>query len=155
MTSTSDISRLNAIVSLRWLLGLLIFSLCMIQLCLTYRGLNNETAMDMAQVARQIARGEGFTTKCIRPIDVWDFSRKSENGKYTTEKYIKIMCGYTSAENEHKEQKCAANVFALHHAIFGLNGKSDFVYTVGSAAGGDVMKNFVNQIIKNNKYSNI
>ena len=32
-----------------------------------------------------------------------------------------------------------------------VNGKSDFVYTVGSAAGGDVMKNFVNQIIKNNK----
>lgn len=81
MTSSSDISRLNAIVSLRWLLGLLIFSLCMIQLCLTYRGLDNETAMDMAQVARQIARGEGFTTKCIRPIDVWDFSRKSKNGK--------------------------------------------------------------------------
>ncbi len=74
----SDFSQNNAILSLRWLLELLIFSLCMLQLCLTYRGLNNETAMDMAQVARQIARGEGFTTKFIRPIDVWDFSKKAK-----------------------------------------------------------------------------
>ena len=71
-------SNRNTIGSLRMLLGLLIVSLCMLQLCLTYRGLNNETAMDMAQVARQIARGEGFTTKFIRPIDVWDFSNKAK-----------------------------------------------------------------------------
>lgn len=78
MSTTSDLSQRNAIVSLRAVLALFIVSLCMIQLCLTYRGLNNETAMDMAQVARQIARGEGFTTKFIRPIDVWDFSRKAK-----------------------------------------------------------------------------
>lgn len=71
----------NFFVSLRWVLGLLIVSLCMIQLFLTYRGLNQAPAMDMAQVARQIARGEGFTTKFIRPIDAWDFSQASTRKK--------------------------------------------------------------------------
>lgn len=80
MTETS--SR-NTIGSIRTLLALLILSLCTLQLFLTYRGLNNETAMDMAQVARQIARGEGFTTKFIRPIDVWDFSKRADKKKET------------------------------------------------------------------------
>lgn len=74
----------NAIHSLRMLLVLLVTSLCILQLFLTYRGLNNATAMDMAQVARQIARGEGFTTKFIRPIDVWDFSKKAQKQEKDT-----------------------------------------------------------------------
>ena len=68
----------NIFSSLRWVLGLLITSLCLMQLCLTYRGLNQAEAMDMAQIARQIARGEGFTSKFIRPIDAWDFSQESD-----------------------------------------------------------------------------
>ena len=77
----TDYSSHNAVISLRWLLALVVTSLCMLQLCLTYRGLNDATAMDMAQVARQIARGEGFTTKFIRPIDVWDFSKETSKKK--------------------------------------------------------------------------
>lgn len=33
-----------------------------------FRGLNSPQAMDQAQIAREIARGNGFTTKYIRPI---------------------------------------------------------------------------------------
>lgn len=34
-----------------------------------FRGLNSPHAMDQAQIAREIARGNGFTTKMIRPLD--------------------------------------------------------------------------------------
>jgi len=34
-----------------------------------FRGLNSPHAMDQAQIAREIARGNGFTTKVIRPLD--------------------------------------------------------------------------------------
>lgn len=36
-----------------------------------FRGLNQREAMDQAQVGRNLARGEGFTTRCIRPISIW------------------------------------------------------------------------------------
>lgn len=62
----------NRLMSMRWILGFIIVSLCMFQLFLTYRGMDQPVAMDMAQIGRQIARGEGFTSKFIRPIDVWD-----------------------------------------------------------------------------------
>ncbi len=76
--NTTDTRERNVFASLRLILGLLILSLCMMQLCLTYRGLSEAEAMDIAQVARQIARGEGYTTKFIRPIDAWDFSAEFE-----------------------------------------------------------------------------
>lgn len=69
----------STIATLRWILAFVITSLCVFQLCLTYRGLDQPVAMDMAQIGRQIARGEGFTSKFIRPIDVWD--QDKTNGK--------------------------------------------------------------------------
>ena len=33
-----------------------------------FRGLNSPQAMDQAQIAREIARGNGFATKMIRPV---------------------------------------------------------------------------------------
>ena len=33
-----------------------------------FRGLNSPNAMDQAQIAREIARGNGFATKFIRPV---------------------------------------------------------------------------------------
>lgn len=38
-------------------------------LFILFRGLNSPHAMDQAQIAREIARGNGFTTKFIRPLD--------------------------------------------------------------------------------------
>ncbi len=68
----------NRLLSMRWILGFIIVSLCMFQLFLTYRGMDQPVAMDMAQIGRQIARGEGFTSKFIRPIDVWDQNQANE-----------------------------------------------------------------------------
>lgn len=48
------------------LLGALIFT----QLFITYRGLKSPAAMEQAHIAKQIASGQGFTTKIIRP-SVW------------------------------------------------------------------------------------
>jgi 4-amino-4-deoxy-L-arabinose transferase-like glycosyltransferase len=36
-----------------------------------FRGLNKRESMDMAQLARNISRGEGFTTHMIRPLSIW------------------------------------------------------------------------------------
>jgi len=38
-----------------------------------FRGLDNETAMDQAQVGRQIAAGAGYSTLYIRPLAMWQF----------------------------------------------------------------------------------
>ena len=57
---------------IRLLLGVIVIGLAIFQLFLTFRGLDQPAAMDQAQIARQIARGEGFTTKFIRPVDVAD-----------------------------------------------------------------------------------
>ena len=75
--TSKERSERNALMTMRWILGFIIVSLCMFQLCLTYRGMDQPVAMDMAQIGRQIARGEGFTTKFIRPIDVWDQDKKN------------------------------------------------------------------------------
>ena len=66
------------LIGMRVILAFIITSLCIFQLFLTYRGMDQPAAMDMAQIGRQIARGEGFTTKFIRPIDVWDQNKVSK-----------------------------------------------------------------------------
>jgi len=38
-----------------------------------FRGLDSETAMDQAQIGRQIAAQAGFTTLYLRPLAVWQF----------------------------------------------------------------------------------
>ena len=40
-----------------------------------FRGLNHEKAIEQAQISREIARGNGFTTKVIRPAALWLFEK--------------------------------------------------------------------------------
>jgi hypothetical protein len=47
-----------------------IIAMALIQVFLSFRGLNSEAAMDQAQIARQLARGEGFSTRALRPAIV-------------------------------------------------------------------------------------
>ncbi len=42
-------------------------------LVFNFRGLDSETAMDQAQVGRQIAAGAGYSTLYIRPLAMWQF----------------------------------------------------------------------------------
>ena len=47
--------------------------LAALYLFFNFRGLDNETAMDQAQVGRQIAAGAGYSTLYVRPLAMWQF----------------------------------------------------------------------------------
>ena len=42
-----------------------------------FRGLNNERAIEQAQIAREITRGNGFSTKMVRPLALWQFQKNT------------------------------------------------------------------------------
>ena len=42
-----------------------------------FNGLRHPEAMDQAQVARNLARGDGFTTRFIRPLSLWRLAERS------------------------------------------------------------------------------
>ena len=44
-----------------------------------FRGLEKAEAMDMAQLARNISRGDGFTTYVIRPLSLWQMKNYGAN----------------------------------------------------------------------------
>ncbi len=52
----------------RSLFFLVLMILTLGNLFVLFRGLNSPQAMDQAQISREIARGNGFTTKMIRPV---------------------------------------------------------------------------------------
>lgn len=74
----SIVSRANVFLAIRLLLGVALTLLCCTQLFLTFKGLSEPAAMDQAQIGRQIARGEGITTKCLTPFDVRIRSQETE-----------------------------------------------------------------------------
>ena len=41
-----------------------------------FRGLSHEKAIEQAQISREIQRGNGFSTKMIRPAALWQFEQK-------------------------------------------------------------------------------
>ena len=51
--------------------GALILTLTLLYLFVQFRGLSSATAMDQAQIARQLAMGNGFSTQYIRPLAIW------------------------------------------------------------------------------------
>lgn len=61
----------------RVILFLLIVGMAIFKLALSYKGLDQPMAMDQAQIARQVARGEGFTTKFMRPMEVQNVGKKA------------------------------------------------------------------------------
>jgi hypothetical protein len=58
----------TGIIIRRSLFFLVLLILTLGNLFVLFRGLNSPQAMDQAQIAREIARGNGFTTKMIRPV---------------------------------------------------------------------------------------
>src|SRR5438445_167888 len=59
------------IVLQRIVLVLVVIAFSLVYTARQFRGLEKREAMDMAQLARHIARGEGFTTSFIRPVSLW------------------------------------------------------------------------------------
>jgi 4-amino-4-deoxy-L-arabinose transferase-like glycosyltransferase len=66
---------------IQWvLLVLLAATLCLIYSASQFRsGLSKREAIDMAQLARNIARGEGYTTHVIRPLSLWQLQQQGWN----------------------------------------------------------------------------
>lgn len=52
--------------------------LASLYLVVNFRGLDSETAMDQAQIGRQIAAGAGYSTLYIRPMAIWQLLENSE-----------------------------------------------------------------------------
>ena len=61
----------TAILIRRLLFFILLFGLVFFYLVLTFKGLTSAHGIDQAQIGREIARGNDFTTKVIRPAAVW------------------------------------------------------------------------------------
>ena len=61
---------------MQWLLLILLAAaLSLIYTAGQFRGLNKRESMDMAQLARNIAHGQGFTTYVIRPLSLWQLEQ--------------------------------------------------------------------------------
>ena len=58
----------TGIIIRRSLFFLILIILTLGNLFVLFKGLNSPHAMDQAQISREIARGNGFTTKMIRPV---------------------------------------------------------------------------------------
>ncbi|MEX1044963.1 MAG: hypothetical protein WEC73_02435 [Chthoniobacterales bacterium] len=52
--------------------------LAMLYLVFNFRGLDSETAMDQAQLGRQLAGGAGYSTLYVRPMAMWQFLNHEE-----------------------------------------------------------------------------
>jgi 4-amino-4-deoxy-L-arabinose transferase-like glycosyltransferase len=61
---------------IQWsLLVLVAATLSLIYTAGQFRGLDKRESMDMAQLARNLARGEGYTTSLIRPLGIWQLEQ--------------------------------------------------------------------------------
>ena len=68
----------TGIIIRRSLFFLVLIILTLGNLFVLFRGLNSPQAMDQAQISREIARGNGFTTKMIRPVAYYQ-AQKAQN----------------------------------------------------------------------------
>ncbi|MGI8601528.1 MAG: ArnT family glycosyltransferase [Verrucomicrobiales bacterium] len=69
---------------IRWALFLLlVVCVTFFYLVIDFKGLAHGKGMDQAQIAREIARGNNFITKCIRPVALWQINEhlKEEDPK--------------------------------------------------------------------------
>ncbi len=51
-----------------------LIAVSLLYLFVQFSGFSSETAMDQAQIARSIASGEGFTTRYVRPMALWQLN---------------------------------------------------------------------------------
>ena len=66
------------ILVLRLLFFATVGALAAAYLFVYFRGLDSQTAMDQAQIGRQIAGGAGYTTLYVRPLAMWQFLNQRE-----------------------------------------------------------------------------
>ena len=61
-----------------FVIGVVILGVMLIYLGWKFRGFNIPEAMDQAQEARQISRGQGWTTQLIRPLAIWQLEQNKK-----------------------------------------------------------------------------
>lgn len=69
----------SGVIIRRSLFFLVLISLTLGNLFTLFRGLNSPQAMEQAQIAREIARGNGLTTKMVRPVAYYQAQQASDS----------------------------------------------------------------------------
>lgn len=119
----------------RALFFIVLIALCFANLFLFFRGLGTQQAMDQAQLGREIARGNGLTTKFIRPIDYEMCKGQKADGKlsivgglkdtYNSPLYPLINAAIfklIGADDEKKWQITGSNrIFPLDRVVAGIS----------------------------------
>jgi len=81
---SSSNGELSPVIIIRYALFLLLLiGLTFFYLSPGFRGLNHEKGLEQAQIAREIARGNGFQSKVIRPLSLRQSLENSENVSLT------------------------------------------------------------------------
>ncbi len=70
LEAASSLRRIRLAALFVAIIAVTVFSL------IRFRGLSTPEGMDQAQIAREIARGNGFTTKMIRPLEYWELQHE-------------------------------------------------------------------------------
>jgi len=68
----------TAVMIRRILFFMVLVSFTLLHLLPLFRGLDSPQAMEQAQIARQIARGQGYTTKMIRPLAYYEAEKANQ-----------------------------------------------------------------------------
>ena len=83
MSITDSSGTINtAVLTRRVLFFVILIALTLLELMVLFRGLSEPKGMDQAQLAREVARGNGFTTKLLRPVAIWQ-SQETSKGEAT------------------------------------------------------------------------
>ncbi|MCP4848355.1 MAG: glycosyltransferase family 39 protein [Verrucomicrobiaceae bacterium] len=84
-TFSSSNGELNPAIIIRYALFLLLLiGLTFFYLSPGFRGLNHEKGLEQAQIAREVARGNGFKTKLIRPLSLQQSVKHSDSVTLTS-----------------------------------------------------------------------
>ncbi|NNC90636.1 MAG: hypothetical protein HKN82_19435 [Akkermansiaceae bacterium] len=73
-----------AVLTRRVLFFVLLAGLALLYLLVFFRGISEPQGMDQAQIAREIARGNGPRTKVLRPVAIWQ-NQQASGGQATLE----------------------------------------------------------------------
>ncbi len=99
---------------MRVILAAVIIGLGLFKLFATFRGLDQPVAMDQAQIARQVAQGNGFTTLFLRPMEMKaEADRKEKINRTKSDEQERILDLTTFRDTNH----APLNVYALAAAL--------------------------------------
>jgi len=109
---------------LRWVVVVLVAAaLGLVYTASQFRGFDKRESMDMAQLARNIARGEGFTTYLIRPLSLWQLSQFASD-------HDQRLMNHPDLYNPPLYPLALAGLFKLTKpSLFQFDAKNDRIYT--------------------------